>query len=100
MGLAHVIWTIAEQRLLRLLHNAAAEYFTGDLGNVHIGNASVVAVCIQRWVHARASGSRKERNVLRRSTWRFAAQLSIPHRSPRMTTLSFARVTAVYSKLR
>src|ERR1017187_1986897 len=100
--LAPVVRAIAVQGLLRFRRNAAAEEFAAYLANVHIGDLPVVIVDIYRKrSHCRASGwSKKERKVLRRSTWRLAAQLSMPHRSPRRITESVARVTAVYSRLR
>ena len=100
--LAPVVRAIAEQGLPRFLRDAAAEEFAGDLADVDIGDLPVVSVDIyRRRSHCRVSGwSRKERKVFRRSTWRLAAQLSMPHRSPRRITESLARVTAVYSRLR
>ena len=82
--LAPVVRAIAEQGLPRFLRDAAAEQFAGDLADVHIGHLPVVSVDIyRRRSHCRVSGwSRKERKVFRRSTWRLAAQLSMPHRSP------------------
>src|SRR5271157_6237822 len=97
MRLAAVIGAIAEQRLPGILGDAPAKKLSGDLTDVHVGDLAVVRLDIHRGrSHGRASPcSRNERNVLRRSTWRLPAQLSMPQRSPRMITASLARVTAV-----
>ena len=98
VGLALVIWAIALERVPRLPGDPAGQQLAGDLGDVHIGDLAVVGVDVDgsRAAHTWAPWlSRKERKVFRRSTWRFLAQLSMPHRSPRMIADSLARVTAV-----
>jgi hypothetical protein len=46
--LAAMVRAIAEDRLPRLLCDAATQHFAGDLADIHIGNLPVVRVDIYR----------------------------------------------------
>src|SRR5512142_905550 len=97
MGLAEMVRAIAEENLPRFLGDAAPQQVAGNLADIDVSDLAVIGVDVHwRGNHGRTSGwSRNDRNVLRRSTWRFAAQFSMPHRSPSKMTDSLARVTAV-----